>query len=336
MSTLRSLALGALAAFGLALGVGLSATARADGGPADLWAVARAGLPSTQFVVMGANLAAIKGSSLYRELAKPLLDQATEVREGLDRVKKTCGIDVIDTAQGMVVAVDDKQKGAIFLATNGIDSAKVTDCFAKIGADDKTPKKITASKPDAHGVVEYSASGEKKKLYVAFLPKGVLAMATDVENKALLEKYLTSKGPAAGSPLARGLGAVNTSGALWLVVAQEKLVDPPGNVTMKAVYGTADLGGGNVSADFRVLTGNPKQAGEFAAYANKQVEDAKAGGQVPPEAQSLVKSLKIAPNGDEVQLKASLPEKEILALVQGAMNGGAAPAPAPSTEPAKK
>jgi hypothetical protein len=314
-----------------ALAVSLAATARADA-PGDAWAAVKNRLPANPYVVMGANFATIKGSSLYQQVVEPLIKQNGDVSRGLDLVSSKCGINVVDVVQGAVVAIDEHQKGIIVLSTKGMDAARVTDCLGKVAEADDKPKKVTASKPAARGIVECAASGESKKIYMAFLPKGVIAMATDPETKPLLERWMTGKGSPTSGPTGRALATVNTSAAVWLVVTQEKPMDPI-NATMKVVYGTADVGGGNVNADFRIVTATPKQAGDLAAYANKQIDDLKKpdnSAQVPPELQRVIKTVRIVPNGDEVQLKASLPEAEALSLVQAAMGGGGEAAPQPS------
>jgi len=313
----RRISLGIAAAL-----VCVAAAAHADA-PGDAWAAAKALLPGTPYVVLGVNLATVKGSTIFQQLYPTLIAQAGGAQEGLDKVKTTCGIDVVSTVQGAVVAVDESQKGAIFLSTKGLDNSKVTDCLSKMVAKEKGVKTgVVATKPDAQGIVEYTSEGETKKLYIAFLGKGVLVLATDAQDKTLLQSWLSGKGAGAGTATAKALGSVNTGAAMWMVLTQEKDLAPQVNATMKVIYGHADLAAGNINADFRLVTASAKQATDLAAFANKQVDDAKKGGQVPPQAMSVMKTLKIAQTGDEVQLKASIPEKEALSLVGGALGGG--------------
>jgi hypothetical protein len=307
--------------------VGAAGTALADS-PGDAWVAAKGLLPATPYIVVGVNLATVKSSTIYQQLFPQLLARAGDAKDGLAKVKTTCGIDVVATVQGGVVAVDETQRGAVYLSTKGLDSGKVTDCLSKMVAKEKDGKKVAATKPDAQGIVEYTSEGDDKKLYLGFLGKGVIVVATDAQDKSLLQKWLTGKGATAGTPTAKALGAVNTGAAFWIVAAQEKDLAPQVNATMKAVYGQADVAAGNINADFRVMVANPKQATDLAAFANKQVDDAKKAGQLPAEAMSVMKTLKIAPTGEEVQLKASIPEKDALTLISGAMagaGGGAAP-----------
>src|SRR5215470_1890131 len=131
-----------------------AASARADG-PGDAWAAARGVLPAEPFAVIGVNAATIKGSSLFQKLYPTLMAQAGEVKQGLDDVRATCGIDVKDSVQGVVVAVDENGRGAIFLSTKGLDKGRVGDCLTKMGARSK--KSFKTSGPDDKGIVEYTA-----------------------------------------------------------------------------------------------------------------------------------------------------------------------------------
>jgi hypothetical protein len=291
--------------------------ARADA-PGDAWAAARGMLPASPYVVMGLNISTIKSSAIFQQLYPKLLAQAGEAQKGLDTVNKDCGINVTETIQGIVVAIDESQKGIILVSTKGLDQAKISDCLGKVAAKEK--KQISASKPDAIGIVEYTAKGEKDKLYIAYLPKGVMAMSTEPTDKGLLQKWLGGKGVEARSAAGAALGKVNTNAAMWGVVAKAEQLEP--GMNMKAGYGSADITGGNIIADLRLVLASAKEATEAVVKANSQLEEAKKGGQVPPALANVIKTLKITSAGEELHIKASMAEKEALGLIGMAMGGG--------------
>lgn len=293
----------------------LAAPAAYADAPGDAWAAAKGMLPATPYVVMGMNVATIKSSTLFQQLYPKMLAQAGEAKEGLDTVQKDCGINVTDAIQGAVVAIDDSNKGIILLSVKGVDQPKINDCLTKVAAKEK--KTITAGKPDAKGIVEYTSSGEKQKLYIAYLPKGVIALSTDPTDKSLLEKWMAGKGADAGKPAGAALGKVNTNAAIWGVVAKEQQLEA--GMNMKAGYGSADVGGGNITADMRLILGSAKEAADAAAKANTQLEEAKKGNQIPPAMVNVMKTVKITSAADEVQIKASMAEKEALSLIGMAM-----------------
>ena len=296
----------------------ITATAARADAPGDAWAAARGMLPANPYVVMGVNVATIKSSTIFQQLYPKMIEQSGEAKQGLEMVKTDCGINVTEAIQGLVVAIDESQKGIILISTKGVDQAKINDCLTKVAAKEK--KTITAGKPDGQGIVEYTSSGETDKLYIAYLPKGVLAMSTEPKDKALLVKWLGGKGVDTKSPAGGALGKVNTGAALWGVVAKEQKLED--GMNMKAGYGSADVTGGNINADVRLVLGSAKEATDAVVKANTQLEEAKKGGGIPPALQNVIKTLKITSAGEELQIKASMAEKEALGLIGMAMGGG--------------
>jgi hypothetical protein len=303
--------------------------------PGDAWAAAKGNLPASPGYVVGVNFATVKGSTLFKELMPAVLGQSGGAAK-LEAFKADCSIDPVAMLQGLVVVADDKGQSVGFLSAKGLDKGKIETCLNKLATKDK--KKLTIGKADAKGIVSYQADADNK-LAVAYLPKGVFAVSDTAEH---LAGFLGGKGVSAGTPAAKAFGTVNTGAALWFVANQEKEVSPPGNVTMKAAYGQAELASGNIAADIRLVTKTAAEATQLAGFATQQIDDAKKQGGIPPQMASVIKNLKIAPVGEEVQFKAQLPEKEALALITMAMSGGGGggspppSAPAPAPEDSKK
>jgi hypothetical protein len=297
-----------------ALVLGGMGTARADA-PGDAWGAAQKLLPSAPTIVLGMNVATIKGSDLFKELYPMLMAQAGEVKDGLEEVRQTCAIDVKEAVQGAVVSVDDSSKGVVFLSLKGITSARVNECIQKVGAKQK--KNIVVGKPDAKGIVEYSAAGDARKLYLAFLANNVIAMATEPFDKELLTRWIGGTGVDAKSRAGKAVASVNTNAAVWAVVVKPQKLDE--GMNMKLVYGNADVSGGTISGDVRLVLASAKEATAALAKSNSELEKAKKEGQIPPQLASLMKTLKMTAKDDELQLKASMPESEALAVIKGAV-----------------
>jgi hypothetical protein len=279
------------------------------------------------------NFNTLKSSTLFRELLPNFLQQAGGTKK-LEEFKADCGIDPFATLQGVVVLSDEKSS-AVFLSAKGLDKGKIETCLGKLATKDK--KKLTIGKADARGIVTYESDADDK-MALAYLPKGVFAIS---DSSAHLSPYLGGKGVTAGSPAAKAIGAVNTGAALWFVSNQEKEISPPGNVTMKAAYGHAEIASGNIAAVFHLVTQTAAQASQLAGFATEQLDTAKKNGSIPPQMANVVNTLKIAPSGDEVQFKASMAEKEALAFLSMAMagaagGGGSPPPPGPAAESEKK
>lgn len=285
--------------------------------PGDAWATARGMLPANTQMLFGVNVQTIRNSQTFQTVWQMAMAQAGDAKDDLEQMKAKCGFELQDAIQGLVVAMDASEKGVIFVSLKGVDQAKALSCMNKMGEKEK--KTFTASAPDAKGIVEYTASGETDKVYVAWLPKGVVAISTDNKSKADLEKVLSGKGsPGAGASSV--LGKVNTGAALWGIV--DKPTELEKGVNMKVGYGHADIGGGNISADLRMVMANAKQATDAAAKGNEELKKMKDGGGLPPAAVAVLNTVKIGSAGDEVQIKANMAEKEAIGLIGMAMGGG--------------
>lgn len=295
-----------------ALALCVATNAHADV-PGDAWAAAKGVLPASPLAVIGGNVGTIKSSTIFQQLTSAALAQSSDAKQKLDQLKADCNIDVKDAVQGFVVAFDEAQKGVVFVSLKGVDPIKINECITKVSIKEKKP--VTIGKPDAQGIVEYSGAG---KLYVAFLPKSVIAIATEPKDKAQLQKWISDKGIDSKTELGRALANVNTNAALWGAAAKSQKLEE--GMNMKAVYGSADLASGTLSADVRVVLANAKEATDATAKAIQGLEDAKKGNQIPPHLAGLAKSIKISAQGPELQVKGSMPEAEVLGLI-GMMTG---------------
>jgi hypothetical protein len=294
----------------------LSGAAHADT-PGDAWATARGMLPANTQILFGVNIQTIRNSQTFQTLYQMAMAQAGDAKDDLEQMKAKCGFELQDAIQGIVVAMDASEKGVVFVSLKGVDQAKALSCMNKMGEKEK--KTFSATPPDARGIVEYTQSGEKDKLYVAWLPKNVIAISTDNKSKADLEKALSGKGLAPGAAASTVLGKVNTGAALWGVV--DKPTELEKGINMKLGYGHADIGGGNISADLRMVMANAKQATDAAAKGNEELKKMKDAGQLPPPALALLNTVKVGAAGDEVQIKANMAEKEAINLIGMAMGG---------------
>lgn len=291
--------------------VGLSSAARAE---SKSWTAAKGVLPAGVSVIVGGNITTIRKTSMYQAIVPNLLKQNKEVDQGFKEVKSGCGIDIETSITDVVIAVDDSEKG-VLIATlaSGVDEAKALACLTKMAEKEKKGK-ITSKK--SGNIVEYAMEGEKDKIYLAWLAKDVIALAFDPEDKALLEKFTTGKGAALKSgDLSKAVGKTNTNAALWFAVAKKTPYMQSG--TMKATYGAVDVAGGIISLDANVVVSSEAEAKKAATDTQTQI--VQASGQMPPEMQKIIKGIKVSSSADTVNFKASITEKEAMALIGMAM-----------------
>jgi hypothetical protein len=84
---------------------------------------------------------------------------------------------------------------------------------------------------------------------------------------------------------------------------------------MKMAYGSADIAGGKISAEANIVTGSAKEASDAAAKANKELEQTKKSGGVPPALTGALNSLKVVAVGDALVVTGSIAEKDVLGLL---------------------
>jgi hypothetical protein len=288
--------------------LGLQRQARAD--TARAWTAAKAGLPADTKIVIGVDVTAIQKTQLFQTLY-PKVHDKPDVAEMLDTMKDTCKLDPLSVVRGVVIGMStDRDDGAVYIALSGVDRAKLSSCFQRVAqARHKDTKVAVKQDGDITELVKGSDSA-----FIAWVGKDVIAVSLHAQDKASLGKWTGGKGAFAKSELARTLGKVNATAAIW--AAGESAKEIEAGITVKGGYGAVTVGNGNVAADVHAMMETAAQATSAASMANKQLDAARQGGQgVPPELAALLKAVMISADKDEVRIKANILEKDLLAIV---------------------
>jgi hypothetical protein len=303
---------GIVAAVGVSL---VSLHAGADSSKA--WSAAKAGLPADAKLVVGVDFAAVQKTQLFATLWPKLLEKA-EVAKALGMMKDTCKIDPLVVVQGMVVAMsDDQQDGAGYLAISGIDKAKLSSCLQRAvqGLADKDAK--VSLKQD--GNITQVSDG-KDSIFLGWVSKDVIVVSLHTQDKASLVKWMGGKGALAKTGIGKAIAKVNTSAAIWGAGETSKEVQP--GVIVKGGYGAVTFSKGNLGADVHGVMESAAQAATMASSANKQLDEAKQGALVPPAIVAVLKAITVIAANDEVVLKASVLEKDLVGALSLALGGG--------------
>lgn len=257
-------------------------------------------------IIAGIDVASARASESFKKFYPLLVDKKPEVREVLDKLQSACSFDPFTAVHSAVAVVDDANdnRGAFYLALTGWDAAKLGACVKKVA---KTEKKDVIVGPVKKGIQQLEMKDTGEKLYLGWIGKDVLVVATDPTDKSLVQKMLAGKGAGEANKLASKL---DTGATVWMVVLKSQPIQ--GSIEMKALYGTAKVANGNFSGDMRLVTGDTQQATELVTMFNQELPKLQGG--LPPAASALAKSLKLTSNGPEVQATASAPEKDLLAL----------------------
>jgi len=304
---------GILAALALSTAA-LHGQARADTGRA--WAAAKAGLPAETTAVVGVDVATVQKTQLFATFYPKLHDQP-EFAKVLDSIKDGCKIDPLTVVQGVVVALSgDQDDGVLYLALSGIDRNKLSSCLqataqanAPAPAAGDKPAKVTVKQ---NGNVTEVNRGDETG-YFGWVGKDVLVVTLHATDKASLTKWMGGKGAFTKSDAARSLAKVNTQAAVWGTAASTKELQP--GMTAKGGYGALTYAKGQLQADFHVKMETAGQAGSASMMINTQLGAAKASGQVPAELAPVVQAVAVSAENDEVRIKASVAEKDVVAAI---------------------
>lgn len=316
---------GLLAALALSIAA-LHGQARADASRA--WAAARAGLPADTKVVIGVDVAAVQKTQLFATFYPKLHDQP-DIAKVLDAIKNGCKLDPLAVIQGIVFASSgERDDGALYVAVSGIDRTRLGSCLQttaqaaaphaeagdKPGDKPAEPAKVTLKQ--AGNITEINSGSESG--YFGWVGKDVLVVALHATDKPSLVKWMGGKGALARSDLGKTLARVNTAAAVWAAGTGAKELQP--GMTTRGGYAAVTYAKGQVSADIHAVMENAGQAGSASIMANQQLSLLKATGQVPLELAPVVQAITVSADHDEVRVKASVAEKDVLGAVTFAID----------------
>jgi hypothetical protein len=311
---------GILAALALSIAA-LHGQARADASRA--WAAAKAGLPADAQVVIGIDVATVQKTQLFATFYPKLRDQP-EFAKVLDAIKDGCKIDPLAVIQGVVVALSRSQDdGVLYFALSGIDRTRLSSCLQTTAqtaalapeAGDK-PAKVTVKQDGNLTVVN---RGDQTG-YFGWIGKDVLVVTLHATDKASLTRWIGGKGALAGSDVGKNLARVNTRAAVWGSATGTREVQP--GMTTRGGYGAVTYAKGQLSVDFHAVMQDAGQAGAASMKANQQLSQVgllKATGQLPLELVTVLQAITVSADNDEVRIKASVAEKDLLGAITFAL-----------------
>jgi hypothetical protein len=297
----------------------LHGQARADAARA--WAAAKAGLPANTRVVIGVDVAAVQKTQLFATFYPKLHDQP-DIAKLLDAIKDSCKIDPLAVIQGIVVASSGEQDdGVMYLAVSGVDRTRLSSCLqstAQAAAPAAAPgdKSAKVAIKQTGNITEVSRGSETG--YFGWVGKDILVVTFHATDKPSLVKWMGGKGALARSDVGKALAKVNTSAAMWGAGTGTRELQP--GMTAKGGYGVVTYAKGQLAADIHAVMETAAQAGSASMMANQQLTLVKATGQVPAEIAPVVQAITVSADNDEVRIKASVAEKDVLGAVTFAMN----------------
>jgi hypothetical protein len=305
---------GLLAGLSLALSLG-ALDARAD--TARAWSAAKAGLPADAKVVFALDFAALQKTQVFAQLWPKLLERF-DAAKVLDEMKADCKLDPMAIVQGAVIAMADGQReGAAYVAITGADRGKLAACLQREMEKhgDKDAKVVVKQDGNITQVTNGSDS-----MFLGWVGKDIVVVPITSNDKATVVKWMSGKGALAKTGVGRTLAKVNTSAAVWGAGEGNDEFQP--GVIVKGGYGSVSFAKGNVDANLHATAANATQAKTMADSTQKQLDGVRKNPLVPPSIGLMLQGVTIATAAEEVVIKASVIEKDLvtaLSLALGAL-----------------
>ena len=290
----------------------VSLHARAD--TAKAWSAAKAGLPADAKVVFAIDFAALQKTQLFGVLWPKLLEKF-DAAKVMDAMKADCKIDPLVAVQGAVIAMSDGQReGAAYVSVAGLDRAKLASCLQREMAKngDKGAKVVVKQDGNLTQVTDGTDS-----MFVGWVSKDVFVVPLNTRDKATVVKWMTGKGALAKTGVGKTLAKVNTSAALWGAGEGNDEFQP--GVTVKGGYGSLMFANGNVDANLHARAETAAQAKAMADSTQKQLDDARQNPLLPSAIAGMLKAVIVATANDEVVIKASVVEKDLVGALTMAL-----------------
>ncbi len=285
----------------------------ASAAPGAAWTAAKSNLPKDTTVLVGLDLVQLTKSSLFTMAFPLMLSQQPEIKDGLDLIKTSCNLDPLKVVQGVVFGTDDTQKhGAIYIAVDGLDQPKIVSCLEAIA---KAKGKDTKVAVKTEGKISELTLGDKT-IYLSWIGTNVLVLPLEITNRADLAAWSGVKG-LARSKVGKAMTKVNTGGAMWAVSAVAKDLDD--KTKMKLGYGAMTLASSKIAADLHVQLDSAVSAKAAADKAQKELSTLAASPGLAPNLKTVLTAVTVTAAADELQVKGSMPESDVLSLVGALM-----------------
>lgn len=259
-------------------------------------------LPADSNLVLGVNVAQIRGSKLFKDMAEPIIMQ--QAGGDYEKFKTACGFDPLDQVKSLTVGGNTSINDKVAISVKGINADQLKKCGEAVAAAQGEKMEIAQE----GSLTKVVSDGQTSWIGWA----DDTTMVTSGDNKALLEQLMGSK-ETLGKDLMELVGKVDTDAALWLAVldngdANSPLASAP--VKVKAAYGSINLSGG-LAINAALRQTSPEEAQKTVADFTAQLEQFK---QSPYG--KYVSKLELKASETDVLVKLALNDAELQELMQ--------------------
>lgn len=248
-------------------------------------------LPKDTSIVIGVSWSKGKDSALFKKFEDKILAQT---KDGLAKMKETCGIDPLNEITTVVVAVSDIQNpdSSIFAIKTKLTQDKLEDCFTKSGG---TVKDGVYTMDQAMNV--YWAS---KEVFLISKGTSVDALKTAAANGSIKDNAKTME----------MVGKIKSDATVWAVgevpAMAKGLASSMGATAPDAAYMSVAIDSG-VNASLSAIFANEKDA----IGAKAMVDMGLMAGKQDKKAGAFLKDLKVTQDGNTIVFDIKLSSSQI-------------------------
>jgi hypothetical protein len=294
----------------------LGSTASAD---TKSWAALKGKFPAATDAVVSLDLTAISKTQSWGKAIEHLFAAEPGAKQAIDTIKQSCNIDVLTAITDVTVfgTIDNDKDFNIALGLDGVDQAKTSECLQKImdtmsaAKAGEPPKKVTAKTKGK--VTEYAATGEPKKLYLAWIAKDVLVVAPSrIDQKGVLEKVIAGKAPK--GDFKAMLAKVNKASPVFGVIAAKEKED---GINFLGGFGDVAIASGTLTIGLHLVTATAEEATKMVTMAKEGQQKAvkELNDKKQPDLAKVIGGATFAAAANEVTIGASIGEAVLLKVL---------------------
>jgi len=261
-------------------------------------------LPVGADIVIGINLAQLRSSALFKELA-PIIDEMA--RDGLQKFEQACGVHAYDAIDSLLIAVDTDAADSeeVTVVIGGVTRRELDECGQALAQAEGQQLQSTHD----GDFTELVADGES--VWLAWLDDHTFVTRGEMP-KVELETRLRGDGNITGDAVIMGLiENVATDAGFWAVAGKESGFVP----AVDSMYATADTTTG-LKLDAGVHAPEPETVTNMADSAHRQMSIVKG---LHPLGRYLER-VEINTQGNDLYVKLDLSETEVVDIVRTALD----------------
>ncbi|WP_428265122.1 hypothetical protein [Haliangium sp.] len=256
-------------------------------------------MPKEANFVIGVNPAQLAASSIFKQLAEPMIKQ--QAGENYDQIQGKC----ISTVQSVTVGGVAEKEDTVVVAVKGMDKAALSACAELAAAMGEDKVEIS----DDGGLTKVVSEGETA--WIGWLDDKTMVMGGEAKDKAVVEALVARK-EGLSDVMAGLVGNTDTKAGLWFAMQNPKPSEPMGGMPYKVetAHGSINLASG-IKINVGAKAASPEDAQKMVEEATGQLSQMK---DQPPFGKYVAKA-EIKADGANVNFTMALSDEDVNEII---------------------